>query len=768
MQSSTVLAELRTLAQRQVGTLIAKVFEQADNALFDMSQSITTSNDQLDFLAAMRDLRKQRRVVEESMNRAIAEWFSEVQSAPEPEVQDPLEIDASSLSLVDTDALEEQLTAERIATAVEKRSLEGLGLFALGLGKLVDAPAFSVSKTPMAPIRVAETFSQLLKNVLAAPKPRLVVQKLFERVMVTDYSASLGAMNRLIAARGIQVRLPEPALRRARDIAAKARGEGGDTAGGPADGTSRTKVDAGRADADRADSESHASHGGWRRPNGGFKLADGNEVPDAVFSAMLDVFATYLKGQRDPNGQRDGAPCLSQEAALETLNAMQADPPQSLLVVAIDPNTSVALPLKRELLGAAIAAGRAEAGARIQLADEQALSLVGMLFDTVLDQGDFEPEIRERFVRLSIPYAKVALLDRRMFAHKSHPARRLLNAIAEACEGNHAESRSDRELLDSTITVIDRLLAEWKDDAEVFTALEREFNGIVDQHRRRISLTEKRTAEAHKGRERLEEARAAAALELSSLLGGRSAPKPIANFLRHEWMHHLTMTYLRDGEDSDAYRKATSAGVTLWLSLLACERGGDAPAGITQLLLPALTASGQGADEARVLGEEIIRVLRSVRPREVTVAPEHVRGVPDPEPAQFESVPAHEVVAIVESRPAEGDVELDVDTREFRADDLERIRALEVGAWLDLTDASGTRQAAKLSWISPISRKMLFVNRRGARLCALAAEEMAALMREGKLSIREVDTAFERAMTQMIGTLKSNAVAPMAHSHAIH
>ena len=233
-------------------------------------------------------------------------------------------------------------------------------------------------------------------------------------------------------------------------------------------------------------------------------------------------------------------------------------------------------------------------------------------------------------------------------------------------------------------------------------------------------------------------------------------------------MHHLTVTHLREGEDSEAYRKATSAGVTLWLSLLACERGADAPLGITQLLQPALSASGQGADEARVLADEIVRALRSVRP--VDTAPDSAAGaaVADASMSEFESVPAAELVAVAVPEQVEGDVEIDVDPRAFLADDLARIRALEVGAWVDLTDASGKHQAAKLSWVSPISQKMLFVNRRGVRLCALTAEEMAALMREDKLSIREVDSAFERAMTQVIGTLKSQPVAAVAHSHAIH
>ena len=35
-----------------------------------------------------------------------------------------------------------------------------------------------------------------------------------------------------------------------------------------------------------------------------------------------------------------------------------------------------------------------------------------------------------------------------MFVYKGHPARRFLNAVAEACEGNHGDVPQERELLD--------------------------------------------------------------------------------------------------------------------------------------------------------------------------------------------------------------------------------------------------------------------------------------------------------------------------------
>jgi PIN domain nuclease of toxin-antitoxin system len=87
------------------------------------------------------------------------------------------------------------------------------------------------------------------------------------------------------------------------------------------------------------------------------------------------------------------------------------------------------------------------------------------------------------------------------------------------------------------------------------------------------------------------------------------------------------------------------------------------------------------------------------------------------------------------------------------------MRTLEVGTWLQLTSESGRIEPAKVSWISPISARLLFVNRRGIRVLVASAEELAAMARLGKLQLREADNAFEDAMHQMLGRLQSSAVS---------
>ena len=84
-------------------------------------------------------------------------------------------------------------------------------------------------------------------------------------------------------------------------------------------------------------------------------------------------------------------------------------------------------------------------------------------------------------------------------------------------------------------------------------------------------------------------------------------------------------------------------------------------------------------------------------------------------------------------------------------------RKLQVGNWLQLATSPERIEPAKVSWISPISGRLLLVNRRGIRVLVASVEELAAMAKLGKVSVREGETPFEDAMQQVAGRLKTAA-----------
>ena len=81
-------------------------------------------------------------------------------------------------------------------------------------------------------------------------------------------------------------------------------------------------------------------------------------------------------------------------------------------------------------------------------------------------------------------------------------------------------------------------------------------------------------------------------------------------------------------------------------------------------------------------------------------------------------------------------------------------------------DKEGRVQAGKLSWISPISSRLLFVNRRGVRFCVASPEELAVMVRLGRLRTHVADDgAFDSAMQGVIERLDVPAVQEAVTLH---
>ena len=387
-----------------------------------------------------------------------------------------------------------------------------------------------------------------------------------------------------------------------------------------------------------------------------------------------------------------------------------------------------------------------EPTARLAPVDEDAIDLVGMLFDVMLDERDLEGRPRELIGRLVVPFVKVALLDRRMFVQKTHPARRLLNVLAEACEGNNGESAAERTLLTKVEEVIDRLVAEFNENLAIFLTLEEEFRAFLEQHRRRIEIAERRAAEIQRGQERLEAARTRMAAELDERLADRRVPQAIEDFLRQPWAHHVTMTVLREGEEGEGLRESLALADGLLEELTEAQRhviGKPWLQAWRPALLKVFASVGLNQDAAGGAVDALHDTLQAV----AAARPDLEKALPElpqvvlPKPAVDEEATPIQLVG-------------GADTLDFDHSDADHFRGLPIGTWLDFIDKDNKVQAGKLSWVSPISSRLLFVNRRGVRFCVASPEELAAMVRLGRLRTHQSEDAFDSAMQGVIERLE--------------
>lgn len=411
---------------------------------------------------------------------------------------------------------------------------------------------------------------------------------------------------------------------------------------------------------------------------------------------------------------------------------------------------ALASALRREILAGVRQLGLNPEKTALSCDEEDAIDLVGILFQSLFEANELLQRAQGMYGKLVVPYLKVALTDDSMFNRRSHPARRLMDAVTEACDGNSGETPQDRETLDHAEQAVERVVSEFDEDTAIFELAASELRDQLDQQRKRWEVAERRTAEAIHGRERLQHARRDAFDTVASRLAERRLTRAVADFLDTQWRHHLTQTWLRDGADSARHRAAIALGdAMVQVDFDAAHARGAAVAdqllALQAPLVDCYSSCGFDADGAR---DSMARIIAALG------LPDTVRQVH--EPRVDDDTPLEE-----EGKPAELRLVGGTDTLDYDPAIAARMRRLRVGQGLRLVDEDGRETAARVAWISPLTSRLLIVNRRGVRKMVVSPEELAALIASGRVMVRSVDAPFDEAMKHLWQHLND---APVARS----
>ncbi len=710
--------------QKHVLECVAPALDSAladvDDYLFDRSQS----GEEALGMIALRELRRVRGHMTQQFRLSVLTRFKALR---EHRAESAGAVDDAGLSLLSDQALEQQLAVEQLAAAVLRSHADAFEVVSKRLCVVTGQAELLPRENPLSPAFLAASLGKAMDHQEMEDELRIVVFKYFERALAETIGELYERCNTTLATAGI---LPD-----LRSVSSKPR---------QSHATRSAAAHQSQPDDPQGTSQQTVV------PQGAVQ-AQISAADQALFASMLG----QLQGWRNmvgvapqvPGMGVPAGPVLGTQDLLSVLSLLQRD------TLALQPKTgddqgTLAGQLREHLAQGARKLGVAGDNMSLDGLDGDAVDLVALLFDVLLDGPQFDSQIRQKIGRMLVPFVKVAVKDRRMFLFKEHPARRLLNTVAEACEGNRGEAPQERELLYHVDHTIDRLVAEFNEDVAIFETLEQELRAYMAQHRRRFELAEKRATESQRGRERLEHARAAVAADINWHRGERELPAAIDEFLSKHVNHHLVQISLRDGQGTPRY---DSTLTTVDALMAAFDRASVGIRPEDSIPLPedellSILASAGCTDEAAhaafaAMCSAIGRIAGGESAKECDVPLPELAKLPDPAPLPPEPQPQLEVVA-------------GSDRLEFDGGTLERMRKLKVGDWLQLASSDGVFAPAKVSWISPISSRLLLVNKRGVRVLVASVEEMAAMALLGKLSLREGDNAFDDAMMQMADRLQ--------------
>lgn len=746
-QVGGLLVAVREMTLKETGNLVAELLDNVDDTLFDLAEKAESNASQTEYFDGMRETRKKRPRIERMFGERVARGFADFAAGRPARANETQRAFSASgeLSLVDDRELEESLAVSSMVAKADARLSAALLALNQRLSVLSGGRTTTSITNPLGPNALTEAFREALGELADVNiRVRLIILKMFERYVLKALDTLYHDVNVRLVQAGVLPQLHHPKVAR--------------RPGAPSGAAGAMRATAAAADAD----------GGTQGYATGADMAS-DELHQELMQQLTSLLAARRHAERPDSGSYRaggaGAASLTPAELLGALTLLQGESrPLPALPAAVDTRSAVDMVqhLKDELM-AQIQRLSGAGHANVSGSDEDTIDLVGMLFEYILQDHTIPAPMQVLLARLQIPYLKVAILDRRMFAHASHPARRLLDQLADTAKGWSEESDRDHRLFEKVKGTVEALLQDFDDDVGLFERKLTEFTQFVEQNRKRAELAESRATEAARGRERLQNARRHAAQEILSRINDHNLPTLLRGVLTRPWANYLVLIVLRQGAGSAEFRSAVHF-VDDFIATAEVPHGESAHQQYRNALPSIEKHLREGLATVAFQEPDIERLLDELRKfwRQQLGEPAPVVHAPEPavDPEAVLGVSQDAQPAITDGAP---DVDDDFDPDDMSvnidAGSLQAVRDLKVGGWVEFTDDAGTRERAKLSWISPISGKYLFVNRRGLKVADRTAVQLATELHDNRAMILEEVPLFDRALDAIVDRLRKTQPA---------
>lgn len=744
-----IIHTCRRITTDALKDLLRDMFERADDTLFDFAERSESNTSQTRYFDSMRELRRQRNAAEGAFRSEVARGFKEFARQENRHAQKQAaarDLTENDLELVDEDQYEETLA---ITTMVSKAQTQYLGaLHALDkrFSVLRGGIELDSEDNPAGPARLCEAFRVATEPFDLDVQAKIVVYKLFERFVILRLHNLYAALNKALVEAGV---LPE-----IRSTIKRPPHAGGSAGPGEAQQP--------YAPPDSGDETAVPGQGAGSEQE---RILSSIEQLLATrhSGAQAGSYAPPGPGRTSSAGAAGGvnAPSVPTVSLLEALGSLQFEAARGEHEGedrVLDPSR-----FKQLLNTKVVHTAEGDDEVQVSTQDEDTIDLVGMLFEFIVQDRNLPDPIQATLTRLQIPYLKVALTNKHFLVQRGHPARKLLDNMARAGIGWTRENEKSSHLLQKIEAIVERVLNEFDEDLDLFTELVGEFDSFMARQERIAGIAEKRTAEATQGRERLHMARKDASREILSRLDERGLPPVVRRFLAKPWTNALILTALRHGRDSEEWEHTLKvADDVIWA--VKPKRDDAERAALRELVLPLMEAVQEGLSLVAIHEQEVTafqdelanafeRALNGATGPKAETQHEPEADEPEELPAWMEEM----------DRESEAEGEPGLEVGEETEAELEAAGLsldIPIGTWFEIYRDDKPTQRAKLSWISPISQRYLFVNQKGLKVEDKAPGELAARLLEGRIRVLDNEPLLERALgsiKEQLGRQKEGA-----------
>ena len=380
--------------------------------------------------------------------------------------------------------------------------------------------------------------------------------------------------------------------------------------------------------------------------------------------------------------------------------------------------------------------------------DMHTIDLVGMLFEYMLSDDNLPDSVKALLSYLHTPFMKLAFLDKDFFEQAEHPARLLLNNLAEAgVRWVSNDGTSQYDVYDKIKSSVSRVLEEFKNDVRLFAELLLEFSGHTKKIARRQELTERRATEKVEGEEKLREVKVRVNNEVRTRTDERELPSVVLLLLLQPWSDYLAFILLRYGDESETWKRSIIViDNILWsiepkLNDEDKARQKDMHDDLLDTIETGFETIGYDQAKGRKLLDAFVSLQKlAQQSKKVEIAPAPMRD-------KLEALAAEKAghdIAEEEEAATEEETKM-----------VENLKMIEFGTWFEFE--GGKR--LKVAWYNARTMHYMLVDQMGKKVAMKSGLQLARSMiaKDCKIIAGSSKPFFERALENIFQNLNSKA-----------
>lgn len=795
-ESVSLINDCRDIALKRIVAVLSKTFDTIEDELFELAEKSVDRSAQNIYLDARAQAREKRGAIEVAFKKQFLNFFEKKMNGNDDSKKSLAgSFSGLELSLVEDDDLEEKLAVEAIAKRLNNNCDEELRAVSQRMGFLMSEPELQDEANPISPDTIVKALQVACQQMTSGYQAKLTVMRMVEAGMAKEMVGVYRDINTHLISRQVL-----PQIRRTYH---KPQASGSRTA--PAAPSSAAAPATATATA-AASTSPQAAHdlfatlqqliaGGIasnaanlssnsarlapfvRAPqaNGG-SVGDAGGLPDlgaitstGLVSALTDIQRQLIAGRAE----------TAQFAAMMNLhNFVPGETP------------TASLNFLRDIKQQAVATGSNQV-------DAMTIDIIAMLFDYVFEDKSIPDSVKALLAKLQIPVLKVAIIDKSFFSLKTHPARRLLDVLAEASICFAGQASKEDPLYQQIESVVDRIHDEFTTDITIFSTMLDQFETFLVARDTASASRAEQSARALYESEKREMARMIAIDEIDRRANSADTDLPItvSAMLRGPWARVLERVYIRDGGRTEHFVEYIEAADNLIWSVTPKLDQGERKRLVS--MLPALLKRLQeGMEIAAVEHQERDRFFAALVDCHAAAVKAGLRGesvtpLIQGSLATVETAPLFEKLineekvreatlkninrsGIARIQFTDTGVEIEeimargimvgpemadeTEPDDAAAFDLNQpIPVLKRGAWVEFTPASGSKTRSKLTWISPLKGVYLFTNPGASEALSITPEVLESQFRRGQARLIEESSLIDRAVNSLVHSLAAAA-----------